>query len=427
MKISNLSIPDLRDEDDVLEDDDITFQEAYERLCRHANLFIDSLPLFIRIIKHTVAEDAECMSLYHVYNLIVNNARLLMGSLHLMYDKLYRTLTYDYYDEIKELSQKMEPLFVQFLNLDLHQGEKIKEYIEGIDGHDISLGGDKWFIASERITASLITTKGLIEGVRTHFLMLFFVRAQRSKKCSGLVFRARWKNYQKVVFPLKWERYKKQLFDTRLKYIEPNSSTLNEIRKEWLITINELPLGKCWDEYHLEGDEELAYQLSKLNATEDDMDIFFLTLGKYYAMSKWIEERIEYESKGDDVFRLWVDVYQLKQHLRFWVNGEMKRGKGENEGKTQEYWLVFWCVMNELDMIRKDVRPDEFATKMSEMFPDTEIPCVYESWRKLRNKDNHDKPINRWAANDKFLSFANDLMEKLLSCRKNFSREMIIE
>lgn len=311
--------------------------------------------------------------------------------------RLYYSLTYDYCYELHTLHAAYTHAMDEYGRTSINEGDHVTEHT-GLPTE-----------YRHELTEYQQQIREADRCIRQVLGNMLGIRKNRCNEWLNTLYNAHELRYMQHVLPDKWKAYKRKNLKQRFKYKDVKATDLMQVREELYNQLNSTELGRIWLEHNDEDD--MAFMMARENLDSDDFDTFFKLLGLYNNMGEWIEEQRERESNGDPVFRMWVDVTALEHSLQFWVKGQMQKGKGKN----QQHWMVFWCVMNELQMIRPEVRSKDYYERISRMFPDTEIPCQYESVRKLLTRDHHDKPIDRWEKTDPFQPLATELREKIKS------------
>lgn len=171
---------------------------------------------------------------------------------------------------------------------------------------------------------------------------------------------------------------------------------------------NNYKLCKTWtDSEYLEDEtEELAYKLSREQATPEEFERLFKYQGERKMLRDEIAKMDDLERNGDPLFVQRVDSLKLEEYLVSWIKAYIT---------TQEKWYIVWCLMKyTFDMIKEGVDKKGFAERMNLMFPKAEKKCVVESFRKQETKMNHNCHFSKWLKDsDPDYPIAQSLYDKL--------------
>ncbi len=151
--------------------------------------------------------------------------------------------------------------------------------------------------------------------------------------------------------------------------------------------------------------EYFAFMLSDAKYNETDFDLLFEYQAKCEMIKGMIADARSSEQGRDPLFADKVDPFKLEKHLHFWIEARVT---------TQEKWYVVWCLMiYTFEIIRREAKMNDFAERMSLMFPDAPKKCVVESFRKQANKKIHKCHFSKWLKTDPDYAMAKNLYEKL--------------
>lgn len=368
---------------------------------------------------------------YPLYKSIFNA----FTSILYLYRTCYCSLTYDCFDEfvsveeelvdkLKEfvdLQEKTTDLFgidIQFKNLESEQLLRLMESsyetepCNDVDSVDGFLNSMKFYGGKMPLYVQLIV-------YQFNIIVYKFRKYRIERKNSELAFiyNHRKDTYKSHEFSKEWDRYRKRVIEHDLKFKELNSSNLLKVRESFLQLFENTTLGKVWYEY--DGDEELAYQISREQVSKKVFDAYLRDLCILEALDQWIKDLKTDESNLDNMFKSWVDIPALKESLIYWIQSNIDK---------QEQWVVVYVAMKEACIIKSNVDPEEWSMRMERMFDSSNVKCKYESFRKLLpkkpNKNKiHTLSLDQWNENTPYYAMTKSLCTKLKKSKVSFTKE----
>lgn len=242
-------------------------------------------------------------------------------------------------------------------------------------------------------------------------------RIERKNSELAFIYNHRKDTYKSHEFSKEWDRYRKRVIEHDLKFKELNSANLLKVRESFLQLFENTTLGKVWYEY--DGDEELAYQISREQVSKKVFDAYLRDLCILEALDQWIKDLKTDESNLDNMFKSWVDIPALKESLIYWIQSNIDK---------QEQWVVVYVAMKEACIIKSNVDPEEWSMRMERMFDSSNVKCKYESFRKLLpkkpNKNKiHTLSLDQWNENTPYYAMTKSLCTKLKKSKVSFTKE----
>lgn len=230
-----------------------------------------------------------------------------------------------------------------------------------------------------------------------------------------------WKNkYKKEKFANVWDSYKKRFLSHELRFQELSSSSVKRKREQHFQLFANSTLGGVWERYELDGDDVLANEISRQQVSRDEFYKYLENLCILEALNEWIEDLASEENDTDMIFKSWVDVENLKELLKFWID--------VNITIKQEQWIVVYVAMRDTKIIINDLDPAAWAERMNRMFCSRKIKCSYESFRKLlpkkiNVKKVHTMHIDNWDYDTPYFALTKELIEKLKQSKEKYTKK----
>ena len=194
-----------------------------------------------------------------------------------------------------------------------------------------------------------------------------------------------------------------------------NSQYLTRLLDETEQEYSQHPLCRMWHEWGCAASiEDFAHACVKEQLPKNDFDLLFEYQAKCEMIKGMIADVRSSEQGRDPLFAAWVDPFKLKEHLRFWIEANVK---------TQQKWYVVWCLMKyTFGIIRPEAKKQDFAERMGFMFPYAPNKCVVESFRKQETPMNHKCHFSKWLKTDPDYDMAKGLYGKLEN-KERYERE----
>lgn len=388
--------------------------EETDNLCRVTRFTIEELKWNIKNKRQ------ETCRYLRVYELFIEHLEYYLEKLKVYHKSVYVSIYKIYEDKIlNTYEKKLESLFDEFKNIEIHRNEdKIWNLVDIVfPKFDYSNINDEYEGKYQDFIANFFynSFRSVIDNIfrkinEIEFVVkaIFHTRIYRTKKEEGIIY-----NYIKKSFDeAKLDDYLSKKKREYVRYLEDRRMMMNIcfLRKQLngLEQIcNNYTLCKIWtdSEYSEDETEELAYKLSKEQATPEEFERLFKYQGERKMLRDEIARMDDLERNGDPMFAQWVDPFKLEDYLKPWIKAYIT---------TQEKWYIVWCLMKyTFEMIREGIDKNDFAARMKEMFPKAEKKCVVESFRKKETQLDHNRHFSKWRDDDPDYLIAQSLYEKM--------------
>ena len=398
--------------------------EETDNLCRVTRFTIEELKWNIKNKRQ------ETRRYLRVYELFIEHLEYYLEKLKVYHKSVYVSIYKIYEDKIlNTYEKKLKSLFDEFKNIEIHRNEdKIWNLVDIIfHKFDYSNINDEYEGKYQDFIANFFyySFRSVIDNIfrkinEIEFVVnaIYHTRIYRTKKEEGIIY-----NYIKKSFDeAKLDDYLSKKKREYVRYLEDRRMMMdiNFLRKQLNGVeqiCNNYTLCKIWtdSEYSEDETEELAYKLSKEQATPEEFERLFKYQGERKMLRDEIARMDDLERNGDPMFAQCVDPFKLEDYLKPWIKAYIT---------TQEKWYIVWCLMKyTFEMIREGIDKNDFAARMKEMFPKAEKKCVVESFRKKETQLDHNRHFSKWRDDDPDYLIAQSLYEKMKNknayCRNN--------
>lgn len=394
-----------------------------------------------RVVTHAIEEIKWCVRkkralewYNNIYKTIIKDFEEYTETIHRLHRKVYNTLYKNYTDEMMQFyTENLEKLLDEFKRMEIHKqeeffweipvegAEEIRNEIFNMvmeklkipqeftkDLQSKSLKEIAWNTTMTNIQRSMKAISIIETSISAMYRTLVFRKAKEDAIIYDYLKKEFEEKYQKAIlddFINKQRLYRKdRMMQLDIKY-------LNKLLDETEQKHNNNTACKTWFDERESAEEydeieDLAYNLSRAQLSKNQIDMMFEYRSKHKMIKNMIASVREYERKGDPLFAPWVDAIKLEEYLRHWIKANIT---------TQEKWYIVWCLMKyTFEMIRDNCGKDEFADRMTLMFPDAEKKCAVESFRKQESKLNHNHHFSEWiSGKGTDYAIAKGLYEKL--------------
>lgn len=390
------------------------FVEDTKHMCIVTRFVIDEMKWLI------MNKCTEFKQYQDVLALFYKHLEFYLMKLKLYHNKVYVSIYTGFVNDVQnEYETKLQPLFNEYRNIEINRNEdNIWDLAELVtldrntscsdpvknkaEGDDIDVFFHQLF------KGVLDSLSNLIMEVEFVVSAIYRTRVFRDKGEEGIIYNYIKKNFNET----KLDDYLSQKKREYMHYLEYRRMpmTIDFLRKklnDLEQIFNNYTLCKIWtdSEYSEDETEELAYKLSRKQATPEEFERLFKFQGECKMLRDEIAKMDDRERKGDPLFASWVDPFKLEEYLVSWIKAYIT---------TQEKWYIVWCLMRyTFEMIKEGMDKNDFAERMKLMFPKAEKKCVVESFRKKEPQNYHNCHFSKWDATETDYPIAKSLYEKL--------------
>ena len=391
------------------------FVEDTKHMCIVTRFVIDEMKWLI------MNKCTEFKQYQDVLALFYKHLEFYLKKLKIYHNKVYVSIYTGFVNDVQyEYEAKLQPLFNEYRNIEINRNEdNIWDLAELVasDGNtscsnpvkNKAEGNDIDVFYHDLFKGIIGSLGNLIMEVEFVVSAIYHTRIFRDKVEESIIYNYIKKsfdeNHLEAHLALKKREYQQYLEDRRMPMsIAFLRKKLDDLEQSYYNYTLYCIFKEC--ERLVEEVEELAYKLSRAEAKPDDFERLFKFLGERKMLKDEIAKMDDLERKGDPLFAPWVDAIKLEEYLRHWIKANIT---------TQEKWYIVWCLMKyTFEMIRDNCGKDEFADRMTLMFPDAEKKCAVESFRKQESKLNHNHHFSEWiSGKGTDYAIAKGLYEKL--------------
>jgi len=391
------------------------FVEDTKHMCIVTRFVIDEMKWLI------MNKCTEFKQYQDVLALFYKHLEFYLKKLKIYHNKVYVSIYTGFVNDVQyEYEAKLQPLFNEYRNIEINRNEdNIWDLAELVasDGNtscsnpvkNKAEGNDIDVFYHDLFKGIIGSLGNLIMEVEFVVSAIYHTRIFRDKVEESIIYNYIKKsfdeNHLEAHLALKKREYQQYLEDRRMPmsiaFLRKKLDDLEQSYYNYTLYCIFKESERLVEEV-----EELAYKLSRAEAKPDDFERLFKFLGERKMLKDEIAKMDDLERKGDPLFAPWVDAIKLEEYLRHWIKANIT---------TQEKWYIVWCLMKyTFEMIRDNCGKDEFADRMTLMFPDAEKKCAVESFRKQESKLNHNHHFSEWiSGKGTDYAIAKGLYEKL--------------
>lgn len=391
------------------------FVEDTKHMCIVTRFVIDEMKWLI------MNKCTEFKQYQDVLALFYKHLEFYLKKLKIYHNKVYVSIYTGFVNDVQyEYEAKLQPLFNEYRNIEINRNEdNIWDLAELVasDGNtscsnpvkNKAEGNDIDVFCIDLFKGIIGSLGNLIMEVEFVVSAIYHTRIFRDKVEESIIYNYIKKsfdeNHLEAHLALKKREYQQYLEDRRMPmsiaFLRKKLDDLEQSYYNYTLYCIFKESERLVEEV-----EELAYKLSRAEAKPDDFERLFKFLGERKMLKDEIAKMDDLERKGDPLFAPWVDAIKLEEYLRHWIKANIT---------TQEKWYIVWCLMKyTFEMIRDNCGKDEFADRMTLMFPDAEKKCAVESFRKQESKLNHNHHFSEWiSGKGTDYAIAKGLYEKL--------------
>lgn len=391
------------------------FVEDTKHMCIVTRFVIDEMKWLI------MNKCTEFKQYQDVLALFYKHLEFYLQKLKIYHNKVYVSIFTGFVNDVQyEYEAKLQPLFNEYRNIEINRNEdNIWDLAELVasDGNtscsnpvkNKAEGNDIDVFYHDLFKGIIGSLGNLIMEVEFVVSAIYHTRIFRDKVEESIIYNYIKKsfdeNHLEAHLALKKREYQQYLEDRRMPmsiaFLRKKLDDLEQSYYNYTLYCIFKESERLVEEV-----EELAYKLSRAEAKPDDFERLFKFLGERKMLKDEIAKMDDLERKGDPLFAPWVDAIKLEEYLRHWIKANIT---------TQEKWYIVWCLMKyTFEMIRDNCGKDEFADRMTLMFPDAEKKCAVESFRKQESKLNHNHHFSEWiSGKGTDYAIAKGLYEKL--------------
>ena len=391
------------------------FVEDTKHMCIVTRFVIDEMKWLI------MNKCTEFKQYQDVLALFYKHLEFYLKKLKIYHNKVYVSIYTGFVNDVQyEYEAKLQPLFNEYRNIEINRNEdNIWDLAELVasDGNtscsnpvkNKAEGNDIDVFYHDLFKGIIGSLGNLIMEVEFVVSAIYHTRIFRDKVEESIIYNYIKKsfdeNHLEAHLALKKREYQQYLEDRRMPmsiaFLRKKLDDLEQSYYNYTLYCIFKESERLVEEV-----EELAYKLSRAEAKPDDFERLFKFLGERKMLKDEIAKMDDLERKGDPLFAPWVDAIKLEEYLRHWIKANIT---------TQEKWYIVWCLMKyTFEMIRDNCGKDEFADRMTLMFPDAEKKCAVESFRKQESKQNHNHHFSEWiSGKGTDYAIAKGLYEKL--------------
>lgn len=373
------------------------FVEDTKHMCIVTRFVIDEMKWLI------MNKCTEFKQYQDVLALFYKHLEFYLKKLKIYHNKVYVSIYTGFVNDVQyEYEAKLQPLFNEYRNIEINRNEdNIWDLAELVasDGNtscsnpvkNKAEGNDIDVFYHDLFKGIIGSLGNLIMEVEFVVSAIYHTRIFRDKVEESIIYNYIKKsfdeNHLEAHLALKKREYQQYLEDRRMPmsiaFLRKKLDDLEQSYYNYTLYCIFKESERLVEEV-----EELAYKLSRAEAKPDDFERLFKFLGERKMLKDEIAKMDDLERKGDPLFAPWVDAIKLEEYLRHWIKANIT---------TQEKWYIVWCLMKyTFEMIRDNCGKDEFADRMTLMFPDAEKKCAVESFRKQESKLNHNHHFSEW-------------------------------
>ena len=391
------------------------FVEDTKHMCIVTRFVIDEMKWLI------MNKCTEFKQYQDVLALFYKHLEFYLKKLKIYHNKVYVSIYTGFVNDVQyEYEAKLQPLFNEYRNIEINRNEdNIWDLAELVasDGNtscsnpvkNKAEGNDIDVFYHDLFKGIIGSLGNLIMEVEFVVSAIYHTRIFRDKVEESIIYNYIKKsfdeNHLEAHLALKKREYQQYLEDRRMPmsiaFLRKKLDDLEQSYYNYTLYCIFKESERLVEEV-----EELAYKLSRAEAKPDDFERLFKFLGERKMLKDEIAKMDDLERKGDPLFAPWVDAIKLEEYLRHWIKANIT---------TQEKWYIVWCLMKyTFEMIRDNCGKDEFADRMTLIFPDAEKKCAVESFRKQESKLNHNHHFSEWiSGKGTDYAIAKGLYEKL--------------